>query len=332
MVRVLEMDPFDRAPAYTSGEKVEVVPRQELEQSRPDRHLLVVDVEGRLCARASCWWRETPALPDSRVGLVGHYAAAAADAAATLLAAATARLAAEGCTIAVGPMDGSTWRRYRFVIERGPEPPFFLEPDNADAAPGQFEAAGFRPIATYISALNADLGRDEPGLDDLRQRFATNGIVIRPFAPGAAETELRRIFELSLETFRHNFLYTPIAEAEFLEMNRRLLPVIRPELVLLAFRADRLIGFLFALPDVLESGRSVTPRTIVIKTVAVAAGRANAGLGRLLVGLAHREARRLGFGRAIHALMHEDNVSRNISRRSATTMRRYALYGRRLGG
>jgi hypothetical protein len=47
--------------------------------------------------------------------------------------------------------------------------------------------------------------------------------------------------------------------------------------------------------------------------------------------LAQRSARKLGFRRAIHALMHEENVSRTISGRYGRTIRRYALYARPLG-
>jgi len=43
-----------------------------------------------------------------------------------------------------------------------------------------------------------------------------------------------------------------------------------------------------------------------------------------------RSARDLGFRRAIHALIHETNVSRTISGRSARTFRRYALFSRQL--
>jgi hypothetical protein len=38
----------------------------------------------------------------------------------------------------------------------------------------------------------------------------------------------------------------------------------------------------------------------------------------------------MGFRRAIHALMHETNVSRRLSDRYARTMRRYALFSRPL--
>jgi hypothetical protein len=43
-----------------------------------------------------------------------------------------------------------------------------------------------------------------------------------------------------------------------------------------------------------------------------------------------QRAAALGYTRAVHALMHEQNVSRNISRRYAETIRRYALFAKRL--
>jgi hypothetical protein len=46
--------------------------------------------------------------------------------------------------------------------------------------------------------------------------------------------------------------------------------------------------------------------------------------------LAQRKARALGFRRAIHALIHESNVSGRISARTAQTMRRYALFAKPL--
>ena len=50
----------------------------------------------------------------------------------------------------------------------------------------------------------------------------------------------------------------------------------------------------------------------------------------VLVGMVQRKAYELGYRRAIHALMHERNVSQNISRRYARPIRRYALFARAL--
>jgi hypothetical protein len=54
------------------------------------------------------------------------------------------------------------------------------------------------------------------------------------------------------------------------------------------------------------------------------------GLGGALMDLVQRSARDLGFRRAIHALIHETNVSRTISGRFARTFRRYALFSKQL--
>jgi GNAT superfamily N-acetyltransferase len=227
-------------------------------------------------------------------------------------------------------MDGSTWRRYRLVTERGSEPPFFLEPDNPHDWPEHFRACGFRPVAHYISALNDDLSREDPRVRGIAERLAAQGVRIRPAEPCHFEDDLRRIYAVAAVSFRRNVLYTPIAQAEFLAQYRAILPAVRPELVLIAETEDRPVGFIFAVPDVKQAewGRPID--TVIVKTVAVLPDRARAGLGSLLLAACQRTARELGYTRAIHALMHEQNVSHNLSRHYAHPMRRYALFGKSL--
>jgi GNAT superfamily N-acetyltransferase len=340
------------AGAGAGASAIADIDSRELERHAPDAHLTSRDAGGALRARCSCWWQHVPQLDGHTVGTIGHYAASAAAAEAgagvALLEEACQRLRDAGCTIAIGPMDGNTWRRYRFVIERGEEPAFFLEPDQPAAWVEDFRAAGFSELATYTSALNDDLAQDDPRLRTAAARLAERGITIRAFdpTPARADADLRRIFTLSLASFSRNFLYTPIGEHEFIEQYRAVLPVVRPELVLLAERGDDLVGFLFAIPDMLQARRASAGTgagagaggaagagaidTIIIKTVAVAPGAAHAGLGSVLVGMVQREAHARGYRRAIHALMHERNVSQNISRRYARTIRRYALFARSL--
>jgi len=312
------------------GTAVDPIPEKERQLHAPDLHVLWVGDGSILTGRCSCWWTQAPGLPGERVGVIGHFAASEATAGVALLTAACGRLSAAGCTMALGPMDGSTWRRYRFVTERDAEPPFFLEPDNPDDWPDHWRRTGFAPIAGYTSALNEDLGRDDPRIAGARDRLLDSGVTFRSLDVKNPDADLRRMFALSLESFKHNFLYTPIDEAEFMEQNRAVLPFVQPDLVILAERSGELAGFLFAIPDALQARRGRAIDTIVVKTVAVKEGRTRAGLGSVLVAAAHATARELGFTRAIHALMHEQNVSRNISRRYARTIRRYQLFARRL--
>lgn len=328
-IELLELSGQDAGPALAIEGGIAPLSSADRQLHAPDRQCLAID-SGRLVARCSCWWNGVASLDGQRLGVIGHYAAADPDTAVLLLSRAADVLAKAGCTIAVGPMDGNTWRRYRFIIERGPEPPFFLEPDNPDSWPTHWSSAGFSPLATYTSALNDDLSREDPRTVSALPRLAEAGIRIRPFDPRNADAELHRIFRVSLAGFARNFLYTPISEAEFMAQNRAVLPFVQPELILLAERDAELVGFMFALPDVLLARRGAAVDTVILKTIAVDPVVAGIGLGGALMDLVQRSARRLGFRRAIHALMHEQNVSRSISSRYSTTIRRYALFARPL--
>lgn len=298
-----------------------------------DAHGLVTDRHGQALARASLWWRHVPAYPGERLGLIGHYAAADDQAAAHLLAELCRRLAQEDCTLAVGPLDGSTFRAYRFVTERAPggqeRPPFFLEPDQPDAWPRQFVAAGFEPLAHYFSAWGK-LPQSDPRLSELEERMRAHGITARPVDLAHFADELRRLYPVVLRSFQHNFLYTPIGEAEFLAQYHPLASHILPELALLAERQGDLIGFLFAIPDLAQARRGEGVDTVVIKTVGILPEYSGLGVGSWLVARCQQQARALGFRYVIHALMLEESRSRRISGRYAAPMRRYTLYARRL--
>jgi GNAT superfamily N-acetyltransferase len=328
MSRLVFLHPDDPMPECAAG-GVSAVEASERHLHLPDVHLLVIDEGGRLGARCSLWWSLAPSLEGQRVGVIGHYAAADDPLAHELLQAASARLAGADCTIAIGPMDGNTWRRYRFIVERGSEPPFFLEPDNDDRWPVQWRTAGFDVFTTYTSALAEPVTVDQAWLDDSLERLSRDGTTIRHFDPRQPEEELQCIYRLSLEGFRRNVLYTPLGNEEFLAQNRRLLQVLKKELVFIAERKGEPIGFLFALPDVFEAQRGQA-RTVILKTIAVTPAAAGAGLGGALIARALRDARGLGFERAFFALMHEDSVSQRISRRYAKIMRRYALFSKLL--
>ena len=76
---------------------------------RADNQVVALDPAGAITARCSLWWRSAPPLPGHRPGIIGHYAAGSEEAGCALLKAVCRILAAQGCTLAVGPMDGTTW-------------------------------------------------------------------------------------------------------------------------------------------------------------------------------------------------------------------------------
>ena len=67
-------------------------------------------------AEGLLWWTHTPTLPGEKIGVIGGFRATSATATSAVLARAGEQLRAQRCTLAVGPMDGNTWRRYRFSL------------------------------------------------------------------------------------------------------------------------------------------------------------------------------------------------------------------------
>ncbi|MCZ7563213.1 MAG: GNAT family N-acetyltransferase [Burkholderiales bacterium] len=320
--------PEDLAALPAGGEIAPLEPALAA-RHRPDLHLALVDAE-RLAARASLFWHDVPAWPDARLGAIGHYAARTAVDGHALLEAACAALAEAGCGVAVGPMDGNTWRSYRLVTERGVEPPFLMEPTNPDDWPRHFAGAGFEVIATYHSSVAEPPQPADPRLAAARARLEAAGVRVREIDLTRFAAELDGIFALARAAFARNYLYTPITREEFVAQYLPYAERIEPRFVLVAERGGRAIGFLFAIPDWLEAARTGRATTVIAKTVAVDPARRHAGLGAVLVGLVHERAAALGYRRVIHALMHDANVSTSIGRRHTRVMRRYALYARRL--
>jgi GNAT superfamily N-acetyltransferase len=305
--------------------------RESVERQAPDSSCLVENAAGQAVARCSLWWRQTPEYDEHAVGYVGHYAVSDAAAATALFEKALQRLAAERCTLAIGPVDGNTWQRYRLITERGNEPPFFLEPDNPDEWPAQFSEAGFMPLAQYYSALNTDLKADDPRTAERERRVAELGITVQPLRVERFAEEMRRVHALSLISFRDNFLYTPINEADFLAQYAPIRPHLRPELVLLAEQRGELVGFIFAIPNLLQAQTGRPADTAIVKTMAVHPDHGGIGLGSVLMSRCQQAVRTAGFTRAIHALFHESNRSRRISGHTARVIRRYTLFARRVG-
>lgn len=298
-----------------------------------DLHLIATGPAGQPAARASLWWTHAPPLAGETTGCIGHYAASEPEAAATLLAAACARLGAAGCTVAVGPLDGSTFRAYRFVTDFDlgghARSPFFLEPTNPPDWPDQFIAASFAPLAHYESAVMRLDGPDSR-LTEMQAHGASLGIRLRPVDLSVFEEEAARIYPVVMAAFRPNLLFAPISQAEFIGQVAALRPLLHPSLVVLAERAGDVVGFLLALPDAEQARRGETVDTVILKTLAVLPEMSGARVGSLLTAAVHTNAHALGYGTAIHALMHVDNRSRRISAHYARPFRRYTLFVRRL--
>jgi len=301
-----------------------------LQIDRVDQHFAALDQQQRVRARCSIWWRETASVSESMTGAIGHYAATDAQYGAAVLQHATRELKNRRCKIAVGPLDGNTWRAYRFITERGSARPFFLEPDNPEEWPLHFENSGFSAIAHYVSEINPDMANRQPKLGSLREKFAALGVHIGPLDVHSPVDDMAGIHRVVCESFRDAFMYTTLDIDSYCNLYEPMLGRVDPRLMLVAKHDDEVVGFILAPPDYLQQSYQETMDAIVLKTIAVLPREEYRGLGRVLIVDLLENAIDMGFSTAISALMHTENRSQQISSDCAGPMRGYTLFAREL--
>ena len=294
-----------------------------------DQHFAVMNSD-QLLARCSIWWRDTANVDGASTGAIGHYAATDEKTGRAVLDYACRELKNRGCALAVGPLDGNTWRRYRLITERGDAMPFFLEPDNPDDWPDHFRSSGFETLANYVSEINPRIAVRQPELGSLRQKFAKLGVSIEPISEADTAADMDGIYDVICESFTSAFLYTKLDQESFRQMYAPLLQQVDARLLLVARHAGRVVGFVFAPPDYLQQSYHGRIDTIVIKTVAILPDKLYRGLGRLLIVDLLQNALDMRYTTAVSALMQTDNRSQEISSACAGPMRRYELFARSL--
>jgi GNAT superfamily N-acetyltransferase len=292
---------------------------------------LVAHRSGRPVARLSMQARDDLVSAPGSSGLVGHYEALDRDAGVALLEAACRELGAAGAVRVLGPINGTTWARYRLALpaQSGDltfDPPYFAsEPRNPFDYPGHFGAAGFHVVAHYESRMD-DLSTDALDAGDVAARVLGAGFSVRPIDLDAFGAELDVLFELSLEAFARNPYYSPIEAREFHAMYEPLRRYMDGEFVQVVLDPERRpCGYLFAFADPVAAG--VGHARLIAKTVAVAPRVRGLGLANFMLDRVRSSARRRGFRDVVHALMHVANASASMSRRyDSRIFRRYALW------
>ena len=230
----------------------------------------------------------------------------------------------KGCNYLIGPINGSTWKKYRITLPSN-NPPFLLDNYNKDYYSMLFENYGFETIANYKSTICKNLDRDYSRLDKFGTVFENKGIKIRKFDIENFDKDIKKIYDVSIKSFVSNFLYTPIEFEEFYKMYEPVKSFLNPEWVLIAEDASSApIAFIFGFDNLY----SLKEKSLIIKTLAQIPDYKYRGIGSYLVELIHKKASILHYDNIIHALMHKDNVSSNILK--GDIYHEYKLYGVKL--
>ncbi|MEM1331402.1 MAG: GNAT family N-acetyltransferase [Planctomycetota bacterium] len=278
----------------------------------PPQWRLALLNDGVVHACASIWTDAVAAYRGTQPAYIGHLSASAPDRLTELLEGTTKLRELAGRPI-IGPIDGSTWSRYRILTESSGEPSFPMEPTNLPWWPESFANAGFGVIERYWSAL-----RSVDEIQATKPAPIPDGIRLRALDPHRLESDLDAIYDLSVGAFAANPLYTPIPRDAFRAMYSGVARSVDPRFCLFA-EASGPVGVMFAFSDPL--GR------LVLKSIAVADHARSSGLGTAMLDQVALQAQAQGITKLIYALMHESNRSSSMVAKVAEPMRRYSLFG-----
>jgi hypothetical protein len=263
-------------------------------------------------------------LDGQKVACFGHFESKNnPDAVHALMAEARRVARMSGCTQLIGPMDGSTWETYRWAIDR-PDWRYLLDLQHPEYYPRLLEQAGFQPLREYTTNLDSTLRYDVERAITRQVFFEKKGMTWRGINLDRLDEELAALHRFCLDSFRDNYLFTPIEAERFAEKYRAARSLMHPRYVLLAEDAEGILrGFVFAVPNLLDTTR----KGLVLKTIARDSSFRYSGLGFVLGHLLYQQAIEDGFEYIIHAFMEQSNVSNQVSQAfSGIPVKHYRLY------
>jgi hypothetical protein len=223
----------------------------------------------------------------------------------------------------IGPINGSTWDNYRFTLNDNGNN-FLGEMQHKFFYSNQWVNNNFKILANYISTIDTQLELYNPEkLEKYRIQLHENNITIRNMNLDNFKKEIENIFEFCEASFKNNFLYTPISKSVFVNKYLSLKKYLDAQYIFIAEQNSTIIAFLFAYPDHL----SKTEKRIILKTIANAPLKQNAGLAYIMANLLIENCKQNNVQKIIHAYMHQTNTSTlNSKKYESEPFKQYALF------
>ena len=209
------------------------------------------DVVGRIAAISNRLHNETH---EDRVGFFGFFESIDdQDVANALLEAAAGWCRALGHDVLRGPTSFSVNDECGLLVDGFDTPPALMMPHNPPYYIGLLERAGL----VKAKDLWVYQGGSEQGYVPVPERLARatemirqrQGITLRSLNMKDFEGEVERIKELYNSAWEKNWGFVPMTEHEIDHLAEQFKPVVIPEMVPMAEKDGKLIGFGIALPD-----------------------------------------------------------------------------------
>lgn len=222
----------------------------------------------------------------------------------------------------IGPVNGSTWDDYRFPLTACIDP-YLTDSLQPVYYAEMFEKNNFQVLHRYYTSIAENDGNKKILPEEI-EHLKNNGIAVRQINLGCFKTELRKVHELCIESFKNNPLYSPVEEDYLIKKYIGLKDLLDPAFILLAEKDGKLVALYFCLPDIYQ-------HRIIIKTIAKHPDCDVKGLMNIMGKMIYEAGREKGYKMFIHAYMHEHNRSVNISKNFyGTILREYAVFIKQL--
>jgi GNAT superfamily N-acetyltransferase len=209
--------------------------------------------------------------------------------AGALLDAAGEWLRARGRTGMLGPIEYSTNYTCGLLVDGFETPPRMLMNHNPRYYEGLLLGAGLRPVKELYAWWIDEAPDLRPWLARAA-RIAARGVTLRPIRKRDLAAEVERVKGIYSEAWYDNWGSVRMTDAEFDDLGRHLAEIADEELLILAERNGKPVGFSLALPDVNEAFRAVGDGRLARWGLPI-------GLVRLLLAMRHvRTFRYLALG------------------------------------
>ncbi len=182
-------------------------------------------------------------------------------AAEALIAAAGAWLRARGCDTLRGPASFSLNSVAGLLVDGFDRPPAVLMAYNPPYYRTLLEGLGFRQAMRFFAyEVSRGTIRFPRAVGRLEERLRDQGITFRPFDLANAKRDMGFIIDLFNRAWADNWGFVPSTLAEGLDDLKKMRPVIKPDLILLAEKDGRPVGFSLSLPDINQALRPLHGR------------------------------------------------------------------------
>lgn len=167
-----------------------------------------------------------------------------------LIAAAEDWLRGQGMTRALAPMNLSVWEEPGVLVRGHDHPPMVMMGHHAPQCQGWIERAGYA-AAKVLYTYELDIVKPFP---PLIQRIVSSGekndrIRVRPVNKAKFDQEAAIILDILNDAWSDNWGFVPITDAEVAYTGKKLKPLVREDLIMIAELEGEPVAFMMTLPD-----------------------------------------------------------------------------------